>query len=484
MHEEAFTQAANGEPAPSEWGQWLTDHGISMSKIKTELVPLPSGGVFAEAVLGRYNGAEKLDMTRFWNWQDSPIPIAAPEIAPVEMTSRGATEDLKPGQLGAPVVSIVNPTSLPEPTGLAAALQAIQNGNMFRDMSGLAATMGLTQAALNAASAGATSAGSQAGANAATAAQLLSDLAKTAASVMTMGVGGGAGLLAGGGGMLGGASNISHAGALVNQGRSLDSRGGAAGGGAAGGAGDTSGGGGGGGGSGGGGSGGGDAVDGGFEPGGAGAAAGSSEQAAFQRAVWGPAGESQADTVKSLFNLASGGASGMGAGSGSGSGTTPGDPPRPWTTECITINIDAIDKKQSGCLGYVSQSANGKFSDCGHMEHFCTVPATFGFRIFFHVDYLGVPRPKPFTTPTVSIDLQFVIQEGGVDKVIFHQVQTDPHPVYVSPGMPLQTSFGSKFNISTNKNGKFRVKMESLDADTGIHLLYVDEIECVILPCV
>jgi hypothetical protein len=284
--------------------------------------------------------------------------------------------------------------------------------------------------------------------------------------------------------MLGGASNISHAGALVNQGRSLDSRGVAAGGGGAAGggsAGDTSGGGGGGGGSGGGGP-----VDGGFEPGGAGAAAGISEQAAFQRAVWGPAGESQSDTVKSLFNLASGGASGMGAGSGSGSGSgsTPGVPPRPWTTECITINIDAIDKKQSGCLGYVSQSANGKFSDCGHMEHFCTVPATFGFRILFHVDYLGVPRPKPFTTPAVSIDLQFVIQEGGVDKVIFHQVQNDPHPVYVSPGMPLQTSFGSKFNISTNKNGKFRVKMESLDADTGIHLLYVDEIECVILPCV
>jgi hypothetical protein len=480
MHEEAFTQAANGEAAPSEWGQWLKDHGISLSKVNTELVPLPSGGVFAEAVLGRYNGAEKLDMTRFWNWQDSPIPIVAPEIAPVEMTSRGATDDLKPGQLGAPVVSIVNPTSLPEPTGLAAALQAIQNGNMFRDMSGLAATMGLTQAALNAASQGATSAGAQAGANAATAAQLLSDLAKTAASVMTMGVGGGAGLLAGGGGMLGGASNISHAGALVNQGRSLDSRGGAAGGGGAvGGGGGMSGGGGG---SGGGGSAGGGAVDGGFSPGGSETAAGSSEQAAFQRAVWGPAGESQADTVKSVFSLASGSASGMGA--GGGAGMPPVDPSRPWNTECMGISVDAIDKKQSACMGVAGPSYGSKFSDCGHMEHFCTVPANFGFRVLFHVDYLGIGRPKPFTPPEVSINLQFVIQEGGVDKVIFSQSQTDSHPVYTSPGAALVTSFGMKFNISTSKNGKFKVWAQMKDPDTGLVMTYTDEIECVILPCV
>lgn len=235
MHEEVFEAPAVGvvgdeEPAPpqlSQWGLWLKEHGID-KRVSTELVPLPSGGVFAEAVLGRSNAAEKLDMTRFWNWQDSPIPITAPEIAPVEMTSRGTTEDLKPGQLGAPVVSIVNPTALPDPMGMAAVLQAVQNGNMFRDMSGLAATMGLAQAGISAASQGATAAGAQAGSNAATAAQLFSDLARTAAAVATMGVGGVAGSAIGAGGGLLGASankgaggNISTAGALLNQAKDM-----------------------------------------------------------------------------------------------------------------------------------------------------------------------------------------------------------------------------------------------------------------------
>ena len=41
--------------------------GIDFAKLHEEIIPLPSGGVFAEAVLGRYNAAEKLDLTRFWN---------------------------------------------------------------------------------------------------------------------------------------------------------------------------------------------------------------------------------------------------------------------------------------------------------------------------------------------------------------------------------------------------------------------------------
>lgn len=297
MHTDAFDLNIEGKKVLNEWGKWLRDHGIDTSYVKTDLIPLPSGGVFAEAVLGRYNSAEKLDMTRFWNWQDSPIPITAPEIEPVKMSSRGTTEDLKPGQLGAPVVSIVNPTSLPDPTGMTAALQAIQNGNMFRDMSGIMATMGIAQAGIGAASQGATAAGAQAGTNMATATQFASDLVKTAASLAAMGFGGPIGGIAAGGllgGGSGGGGNISHAGALLNQGRSMAERttgrnvgtnvsgpnnssgikGGVA--------------------------------NGGVQPGaGSGYSNGNSgdidyEAQAYNRALWGPAGSSQGDIIRSL----------------------------------------------------------------------------------------------------------------------------------------------------------------------------------------
>lgn len=37
---------------------------------------LPTRGVLGEAVLGHCSAAEKIDLTRFWNWQDSPVPEA------------------------------------------------------------------------------------------------------------------------------------------------------------------------------------------------------------------------------------------------------------------------------------------------------------------------------------------------------------------------------------------------------------------------
>jgi hypothetical protein len=86
------------------------------------LVPIPTTGVFAEAVLGRSNSAEKLDITRCWNWQDSPIPLQPTEIAAIQTGSRGQAEDLKPGQLGQPILNIVNPSTLPDPTGVGAVL--------------------------------------------------------------------------------------------------------------------------------------------------------------------------------------------------------------------------------------------------------------------------------------------------------------------------------------------------------------------------
>jgi hypothetical protein len=164
--DQQFADVAKRFKAPPTWEQLLTERNIIGVNAKTDerLVPIPTTGVFAEAVLGRSNSAEKLDITRFWNWQDSPIPLAAPEIAAIQMGSRAQAENLTPGQLGQPAVTIVNPTQLPDPAGLAAVLGAVQNGNMFRDMSGLAGT----QAAMTAAIQAAGQAGQQAGANATT----------------------------------------------------------------------------------------------------------------------------------------------------------------------------------------------------------------------------------------------------------------------------------------------------------------------------
>ncbi len=40
-------------------------------------ITLPTRGVLGEAVLGNCESCEKIDVTRFWNWTDSPIPQAA-----------------------------------------------------------------------------------------------------------------------------------------------------------------------------------------------------------------------------------------------------------------------------------------------------------------------------------------------------------------------------------------------------------------------
>jgi hypothetical protein len=40
-------------------------------------ITLPSHGTLGEAVLGDCDSCEKIDLTRFWNWQDSPADVAA-----------------------------------------------------------------------------------------------------------------------------------------------------------------------------------------------------------------------------------------------------------------------------------------------------------------------------------------------------------------------------------------------------------------------
>ena len=201
----------------NEHAAWLDKKKIIIGSRREDQVPVPSGGVFAEAVLGRFNSAEKLDITRFWNWQDSPIPFQAPEIAAIQAGSRRDTDTTLPGQLGAPVLNIVNPPALPDPQGMGAVLAAIQNGNMFRDMSGLAATIGLAQAGLAGAQQGATDAAAQAGKNAAVAAEQGAKVAEVVGKIVAAYLTKGAGT--------GSSGSTSKDGALINQGKDMDKRG-------------------------------------------------------------------------------------------------------------------------------------------------------------------------------------------------------------------------------------------------------------------
>jgi hypothetical protein len=198
-------------PLTQAWQAFLAERGLDGPAPRSELVSLPTGGVFAEAVLGRSNAAERLDMTRFWNWQDSPIPITASEIGPLTAGSRADDVDLQAAGFAAPIVSQQAPNALPDPTGLVAAITALQSAQMFRDMSGLAQAAAAAQAAQGVTTDGAISAGQQAADTLKTVMTQNTERLRIAAEVAAAVAGGPAIAAAGaaGGGGAGGASGSS-----------------------------------------------------------------------------------------------------------------------------------------------------------------------------------------------------------------------------------------------------------------------------------
>jgi len=118
---------------------------IALASSRSErLMTMPTRGVFAEGKLGHANVAEEIDNTRFWKWEEHPIPIEAPEIAPVvPVQPTPQAQDGTPMAMPPSLVNIVNPTAAPDPAGLAAAMTAISTPDIFRDMSGRAEVAGL-----------------------------------------------------------------------------------------------------------------------------------------------------------------------------------------------------------------------------------------------------------------------------------------------------------------------------------------------------
>ena len=101
------------------------------------VISLPTRGLFAEAKLSNCSSCEERDITRFWDWSQSPCPEKPPEITDIHPESHAIQPALQPTNLPNPVVNIVNPPNAPDPTGLAGAMNLLATANIFRDMSGI-----------------------------------------------------------------------------------------------------------------------------------------------------------------------------------------------------------------------------------------------------------------------------------------------------------------------------------------------------------
>ncbi|MEV6976829.1 hypothetical protein [Kitasatospora sp. NPDC093806] len=178
----------------------------------TNTIAIATNGVFAEAVLGRANSAEKIDLTRFWNWKDSPIQITPADIAPVATGTRAQNLDVTVAGLGASEARFTPPAAMPDPTGLQAA-QAIATANLFRDMSGLNSMSQVLTKGIEAAAGNDKAAGERAQEAMKTATEHLEKMAKIAAEAAAKRTPAGAAA---------GAANPSILGGLLNQGGKAD----------------------------------------------------------------------------------------------------------------------------------------------------------------------------------------------------------------------------------------------------------------------
>jgi hypothetical protein len=167
----------------SWWVDWKDRNFEPEDYRERDLVPLPSGGVHGEAVLGRANSAEKLDITRFWDWQESPLPQQSPQIAPVQTGSRAAGQDLTPSDFEAPIAGMQQPQALPDPTGVGAVLKQLGQSGIFGDMSGIEAAASVASGTQAATSQGATNATNTSSAVASQSGSRAADTFKTAAKV-------------------------------------------------------------------------------------------------------------------------------------------------------------------------------------------------------------------------------------------------------------------------------------------------------------
>lgn len=116
---------------------WMDKNKLNWHTRQEETVAIPTGGLHAEGPLGRGILAEKFDMTRFENWEDSPLDNdLTPEIAPLQMGRSNPLADISPVQFSPYLLQMLKSAHLPDPVNMQTVLNTLTKRNMFRDMSG------------------------------------------------------------------------------------------------------------------------------------------------------------------------------------------------------------------------------------------------------------------------------------------------------------------------------------------------------------
>ncbi len=114
-------------------------HLYAVEAARPMRISLPTSGVFAEAVMGRCNSCETIDDTRFWRWEEEPIPDRPTAIGALSTGSRRqAPPSLASDAFPDALVRLRQVPKAPDPTGLDAAVQALGTNNVFKDLTGLA----------------------------------------------------------------------------------------------------------------------------------------------------------------------------------------------------------------------------------------------------------------------------------------------------------------------------------------------------------
>lgn len=123
---------------------WLLARYRPLIPNPSSRIAVPTRGVFAESVMGKCNGCEKVDNSRNWQYWEHLLPDEPTAIEPVSLASRAKDAPVvqPPPMPGATVINQVagGIPQAPDPVGLSAAIAAITNGGAFRDMAGLAGT--------------------------------------------------------------------------------------------------------------------------------------------------------------------------------------------------------------------------------------------------------------------------------------------------------------------------------------------------------